>query len=268
MAQAFLRYEQDGRVATVTLDRPDERNAIGDHAACRELVDACERASADPEISCLILTGSGSAFSSGGNLKAMRDRVGIGRLDSPVATRANYRRGVQSVIRALFDLEIPTIAAVNGHAIGLGCDLACLCDIRIASQSARFASSFIDVGLVPGDGGAWILPRVVGSSKAAQMIFTGEALDAAQALACGLVSQVVPPAELLPAARELAARIAAKPAQTLRLAKRLFREGQHARLSDVLELSAAYQALAHETEDHQEALAAFFEKRKPSFRGK
>jgi enoyl-CoA hydratase/carnithine racemase len=193
--------------------------------------------------------------------------MGIGRLDSPAATRANYRRGVQRVIRALWELEVPSVAAVNGHAIGLGCDLACLCDMRIASEAARFASTFIDVGLVPGDGGAWILPRIVGSSKAAQMIFTGETLDAPQALACGLVSQVVPAAQLLPAARELAQRIAAKPAQALRLAKRLVREGQQQRLSDVLELSAAYQALAHETRDHQEALDAFVEKRKPRFQG-
>ncbi len=267
MGEHFLRYEQADRVAVVTLDRPEQRNAIGDQADCEELVAACERASADPGVSCLILTGNGPSFSAGGNLKAMRDRVGIGRLDSPAATRANYRRGVQRVIRALFDLEIPTLAAVNGHAIGLGCDLACICDIRIASEAARFASSFIDVGLVPGDGGAWILPRAVGAAKAAQMIFTGETLDAQQALACGLVSQVVPADQLLPAAREIAARIAAKPAQALRLAKRLFREGQHSRLSDVLELSAAYQALAHETQDHAEALAAFFEKRKPSFHG-
>jgi enoyl-CoA hydratase/carnithine racemase len=268
MAAAFLRYEQHGRTAIATLDRPADRNAIGDHPDCMEIVAACERAGSDPNISCLILTGNGPAFSAGGNLKNMRDRVGIGRLDSPAATRANYRRGVQRVIRALYDLELPTIAAVNGHAIGLGCDLACICDIRIASEAARFASSFIDVGLIPGDGGAWLLQRAVGSSKAAQMMFTGETLDAQQALACGLVSQVVAPDQLLPAARALAERITAKPAQALRLAKRLFREAQSQRLSDVLELSAAYQALAHETADHAEALAAFFEKRKPSFQGK
>ena len=263
----FCTYERDGRVATVTLDRPATRNAIGDHDACDALVAACERAAADPQISCLILTGNGPSFCAGGNLKAMRDRVGIGRLDSPAATRANYRRGVQRVIRALFDLEIPTIAAVNGHAIGLGCDIACICDVRIASEAARFASTFVDVGLIPGDGGAWILPRAIGSSRAAQMIFTGEVLDAEAAREAGLVSQVVPADELMPAARELAGRIASKPAQALRLAKRLLREGQHQRLSDVLELSAAYQALAHETSDHEEALEAFFEKRPPTFRG-
>ena len=268
MSQPFLRREQHGRVLTITLDRAAERNAIGELSDCDELAAAIDDAQGDADVSCVILTGEGSAFSAGGNLRAMKARRGIGGLDSPVATRANYRRGVQKVIRALWNLEVPAIAAVNGPAIGLGCDLACLCDIRIAAESAVFASSFINVGLVPGDGGAWILPRTVGLSKAAEMIFTGETLDAKAALACGLVSRVVPDARLSDESRTLAETIAAKPAQTLRLSKRLLREGQHSRLSDILELSAAYQALAHETEDHAEALGAFFEKRRPDFKGR
>ncbi|MGQ0621733.1 MAG: crotonase/enoyl-CoA hydratase family protein [Panacagrimonas sp.] len=265
---AFVKTDRDGRVLTLTLNRAGERNAIADHADCEDLVDAIEQAGLDPTLSCVILTGAGSAFSAGGNLKAMRERSGIGRLDSPVATRSNYRRGVQRVIRALWDLEIPAIAAINGHAIGLGLDLACLCDIRIAADNAKMASSFISVGLVPGDGGAWILPRMVGLSKASELIFTGDTLDAQQALDCGLVSRVVPPAELMNTARDLAQKIASRPARTLRLSKRLLREGQHSRLSDVLELSAAFQALTHETEDHVEALEAFAEKRAPVFKGR
>jgi 2-(1,2-epoxy-1,2-dihydrophenyl)acetyl-CoA isomerase len=268
MSQPFLTYEQEGRIVTITMNRPDERNAIGDHAACQEMVDAFERVNADAGVSVLILTGAGSAFSAGGNLKAMRERKGIGALDSPAATRANYRRGIQRIPRVLWDIEVPTIAAVNGHAIGVGCDLACLCDIRLAAHSAKFAASFVKMGIVPGDGGAWILPRAVGLSKAAEMIFTGDTIDAQEALASGLVSRVVPADALLGAARELAQRIAANPPQALRLAKRLLREGQHARLSDTLELSAAYQALAHETEDHKEALNAFFDKRTPVFSGR
>jgi len=185
----------------------------------------------------------------------------------PADTRSNYRRGVQRAIRAIWDCEVPAIAAVNGAAVGLGCDIAALCDIRIASESARFASTFVSLGIIPGDGGAWILPRAVGLSKASEMIFTGEMLDAAQALASGLVSRVVAPERLLPEAGELAGRIAAQPATALRLAKRLLREGQQQRLSDVLELSAAYQALAHETADHREAVDAFVEKRAPKFGG-
>lgn len=267
----FLLTERHGRVVTLTLNRPDERNAIGSHADCAELVDAVEAAAADPGVAVLILTGAGSAFSAGGNLKAMRDRSlgkdGIGPLDSPLATRNNYRRGIQRIPQALWDCELPMIAAINGHAIGAGLDLACMCDLRIAAQGAKLASSFIKMGIVPGDGGAYFLPRAVGLAKAAEMMFTGEPIGADEALTCGLVSRVVPADTLLAEARTLAERIACNPPQTLRLVKRLLREAEHARLSEVLQLSAAFQALAHDTADHQEALTAFFDKRTPQFKG-
>jgi 2-(1,2-epoxy-1,2-dihydrophenyl)acetyl-CoA isomerase len=221
----------------------------------------------DDSISCLILTGAGTAFCAGGNLKAMKERNGIGPLQGPDATRANYRRGVQSIITALWECEVPTIAAVNGPAIGLGLDIACLCDIRVSTDRATFASSFIKVGIVPGDGGAWILPRAIGLSKAAELIFTGDTYDAVAARSMGLVSQVVESDKLIPTARALADRIICNPGRTLRLAKRLLREGQQQRLADVLELSAAFQAIAHETEDHREAVNAFLEKRAPRFCG-
>ena len=159
------------------------------------------------------------------------------------------------------------IAAVNGHAIGLGCDLACLCDMRIAAESALFSCSFIKVGLVPGDGGAWSLARVVGYATAAELFFTGDRFDATRAKEIGLVARVVPDADLLPAALALAERIAANPARALRLTKRLLREAQTARMSEILELSAAYQALVHETADHKEAVAALLEKRSAIFTG-
>jgi 2-(1,2-epoxy-1,2-dihydrophenyl)acetyl-CoA isomerase len=267
MTEPFVQYEQDGRIATVTFQRPETRNAIAEHQDCLDLIEAIERANTDPSVSVLILTGAGTAFSAGGNLKNMRDRVGIGALDSPAATRANYKKGVQRIPLVMMQLEIATIAAINGHAIGLGLDLACLCDMRIAADSAKFASSFVKVGIVPGDGGAWILPRAIGYARAAEMILTGDTYTAAEALAMGIVSKVVPAAGLMAEARTLAERIAVNPPQALRLAKRLLREGQHSRLSDVLELSAAFQALAHETADHREALDAFFEKRPPGFKG-
>ncbi len=268
MAEPFVRYEQDGKVVTLTMNRAAARNAIGTHQDCDDLVDALNRAQEDAGVSCIILTGDGSAFSAGGDLKAMKARTGIGPASKPDGTRANYRRGVQRIMTSLWNCEVPMIAAINGHAIGLGLDLACICDIRIAADSARFASSFIKVGIVPGDGGAWILPRAVGLSKASEMIFTGDMMDAAEALRIGLVSSVVPAAELLGAARALAARIVVNPARVLRLAKRLVREGQQQRLSDVLELSAAFQALAHETEDHAEAVDAMLSKRDPKFTGR
>lgn len=264
----FLRYEQNGRIVTITLDRPEERNAISSHGACDELVAAVERASADAGVSCLILTGAGSAFCSGANLKKMLDRDGITRAATPAATRVNYKRGIQRIPLALWHCEVPTIAAVNGPAIGAGCDLACMCDIRIASDLAQFAESFLRLGLVPGDGGAWYLPRIVGLSKAAELTYTAATVDAHEALAIGLVSRVVAHGELMPTVLALAARIAAQPPQALRMSKRLLRESQHARLPELLELSAALQALAHESEDHTEAVRAVREKRPPVFNGR
>lgn len=263
----FVDLERRGAVAIVRLNRPATLNAVATHEDCDDLVAAITALSDDRAISAAILTGNGRAFSAGGNLRAMQERNGIGPLDQPDSTRANYRRGVQRITRAMMDCEVPMIAAVNGHAIGLGCDLACLCDIRIAGASASFSASFIKVGIVPGDGGAWSLQRVVGYARAAEMFFTGDRYSAIEAESFGLVGRVVPDDRLMPEAIALAERIAANPARALRLTKRLLREAQSQRMSDVLELSAAFQALAHETADHQEAVAAFLEKRPATFTG-
>jgi enoyl-CoA hydratase/carnithine racemase len=263
----FIQRETIGKVALLRLNRPETLNAIGTIEDCDDFVAAIEAVGADAGISCMILTGSGRGFSAGGNLKAMQDRTGIGPGSQPSETRDRYRRGVQRITRAMMELEVPAIAAVNGHAVGLGCDLACLCDMRIAAASAQFACSFIKVGLVPGDGGAWSLSRVVGHAMAAELFLTGDRFDAARAKEIGLVSRVVTDAELLPAAMALAERITANPARALRLTKRLLREAQTARMSEILELSAAYQAIVHETADHAEAVTAFLDKRPPRFTG-
>ena len=231
------------------------------------MVDAVEALRRDDSVRCVILTGAGTSFCAGGDLKGMRDRTGITQGDTAAEMRESYRRGIQRIPLALYELDIPTIAAMNGPAIGAGLDLACMCDIRIASEKAVFAESFVKVGIVPGDGGAFLLPRVVGMSKALEMSLTGEAINAAEALACGLVSRVVAPEALLPTARALAEKIAANPPQAVRLTKRLLREGQHMRLSSLLEMSAAFQALVHTTDDHREAANAFVEKRRPTFKG-
>jgi 2-(1,2-epoxy-1,2-dihydrophenyl)acetyl-CoA isomerase len=267
MMGEFLDVERRGKVAILRMNKPESMNAIGTHEDCDDIVDTLEAINNDRSISAIILTGTGKAFSAGGNLKGMQNRTGIGVLDQPDSTRANYRRGVQRVTRAFMDIEVPAIAAVNGHAIGLGCDLACLCDIRIAAQSALFACSFIKVGIVPGDGGAWSLQRVVGYSKAAELFFTGDRFDADAAKEMGLVSDVVPDDTLIDAAMAIADRIVCNPPRALRLTKRLLREAQNSRMSDILELSAAYQAIVHETEDNREAINAFVEKRPPIFTG-
>lgn len=263
----FILRETHGKVAVLTINRPESLNAIGTLEDCDDFVRAVEAAGDDRGISAMVLTGRGRAFSAGGNLKAMQERTGIGPGAQPGDTRDTYRRGVQRITRALMDTEVPAIAAVNGHAVGLGCDLACLCDVRLAAESALFSCSFIKVGLVPGDGGAWSLARAVGYANAAELFFTGDRFDAARAKEIGLVSRVVPDAELLPEALALATRIAANPARALRLTKRLLREAQTARMSEILELSAAYQALAHETADHKEAVAGFLDRREARFTG-
>ncbi|MCX7272110.1 MAG: crotonase/enoyl-CoA hydratase family protein, partial [Burkholderiales bacterium] len=235
---------------------PASRNALSTPDQWASLVDAAERIQADVSVKCVILTGAGSAFCAGGNVKDMQAKTGIAAGDA-YRISEGYRNGIQRIPLAFQRLDVPTIAAVNGPAVGAGCDLACMCDIRIASESARFAESFVKLGIIPGDGGAWLLPRVVGMSMAAELTFTGDMIDAAQALACGLVSRVVPAGELLASARALAERIAANPAPALRMSKRLFREGQHTRLDSLLEMAAAFQAMGHHTPEHTVALDAF-----------
>lgn len=260
----ILLYEQHDGVVTLTINRPELRNAISDPDMMDALIAAVERINLDRSVRVAILTGVGTAFSSGGNLKAMRERLEH-ETGGPVETRYHYRDGIQRMVHALCSVEVPLIAAVNGPAIGAGNDLACMCDIRIAADTAVFAESFVKVGIVPGDGGAWLLPRAVGLSRACEMAFTGEPIDAGTALAWGLVSQVVPAAQLMDAARDLARRIAANPGHALRMTKRLIKEGQHVRLDTLLELSAGFQSLAHQSADHREALDALLQKRRPRF---
>lgn len=260
----FLQIDREGPIAIVTMNRPETRNALSDDDVASAFVACCEAMNSDLSVRVMILTGAGPAFSSGGNLKTIRDTMGSG-LGEPSMSRYAYRDSIQRIPLALYNLEVPVIAAVNGPAYGAGNDLTCMCDIRIAGERAVFAESFVKLGLTPGDGGAWLLPRAVGRAKAAEMAFTGEAIDAQQALACGLVSRVVPADQLLPTARALADKIAANPGAVMRMTKRLLREGEHSTLESLLELSAGYQALAHKTADHREAVMAFVEKRKPRF---
>jgi enoyl-CoA hydratase/carnithine racemase len=259
----FLKTTRDGAVLTLTMSQPKTRNALTGNTAVEEFVAACAEIDADRSVRVLILTGEGPAFSSGGNVKHMQ-RYYQEQM-SPESIREEYRQGIQRLPQALYHLDVPVIAAVNGPAIGAGMDLTCMCDIRIASENATFAESFVKVGIVPGDGGAWLLPRVVGMSKASEMAFTGETLTAQEALACGLVSRVVPHEALMDTAMALARKIAANPGGVLRMTKRLLREGERATLESLLEISASFQAIAHMEPDHHEAVRAFVEKRPPKF---
>jgi len=261
-----ILYEQNGHIVTLTLNRHETRNAISEDEMVDALEAACQRVNADQSVRVVILTAAGSAFSSGGNVKDMRDKKGMFG-GTATEIRDGYRRGIQRIPLAINNLEVPIIAAVNGPAIGAGCDLTMMCDMRIASEKALFAESFVKVGLIPGDGGAWFLPRVVGLSRANEMAFTGEPVNAQTALAWGMVSSVVAPEELLSAANELANRIAVNPPGALRMTKRLIKEGQDMRLEPLLDMSASMQALAHQTKDHAEAVHAIIDKRPAVFTG-
>lgn len=261
----FLKYEQRGHVVTLTMSQPEQRNPLTGNTAVPEFLAAVDRIAADASVRAVILTGSGAAFSAGGDIRKMKEQS-FGEVDG-MRIRDDYRQGIQRLPLALFNLEVPVIAAVNGPAVGAGLDLACMCDLRIASEKARFAESFVKMGIVPGDGGAWLLPRTVGMSRAAEMLFTGEVVDAATAERWGLVSRVVSAEALRSEAAALADQIAQQPPQALRLAKTLLRQGQTTTYDTLLELSAAGQALMHHTDDHAEGVAALLEKRPAKFTG-
>jgi enoyl-CoA hydratase/carnithine racemase len=262
-----LLQSRDGHVLTITLNQPERRNPISDVAVVGALCDAFEAADQDIDVRCVILTGAGSAFCSGGDLKQMRPDSGGLRSHNPVQTRRNYKYGIQRLPLMFQALDVPVIAAINGPAIGAGCDLACMCDIRIASDTAKFAESFVKLGIIPGDGGAWLLPRIIGFSKATELSLTGETIDAAEALRIGLVSDVVASDTLMIKAQAIANKIAANPPHAVRMTKRLLREAQTADLKNILEMSAAMQSVAHATKDNDEAITAFIEKRTPDFKG-
>ena len=265
MSAVLYEPKGDG-IVVVTLNDPKTRNALGDDIIAG-IEDACRRINADLSVSCMILTGAGEGFSSGGNVKDMKDKKGLFG-GQPVDMRRAYQHGIHRIPRALYDLEVPSIAAVNGAAIGAGCDTTLMCDIRIAGRRAQFAESFLRVGLVSGDGGAWFLPRVVGLSRAYEMTLTGDVIDAEKAERWGLVSKVVDDDRLLDEALALARKITAFPPHSVRLNKRLLRDSQGVGLTQALEMASSMQALVQSTADQHEAVSAMLEKRKPRYEGR
>lgn len=241
-------------------------NPIGAPGDGDAFAGALEEINRDRSIRCVILTGSGKAFSAGGDIKAMRDKTGMFGGSVPQIADG-YRDNIHKILRALHNLRVPLIAAVNGPAIGLGCDIACLADIRIASERAKFGVTFVKLGIIPGDGGSWILPRIIGQARAAELFFTGDVIDAATALEWGLVSRVTEPEALMETAQALARKIGAQPPDALRQAKMLLRQGQQISYDTALELAANTQAMMHTTSDHAEGVAALIEKREAVFEG-
>jgi enoyl-CoA hydratase/carnithine racemase len=259
-----ILFEQRGPIALLTLNRASVHNALSGEDMFTAFETLFERLNEDLSLRVAVLTGSGKSFCAGGNIAEMRDRSGMFAGSAEEIT-LRYRQGIQRIPRAFAKLQLPIIAAINGAAIGAGNDLATMCDIRIAASNAKFAESFVKVGIVPGDGGCWLLPRTIGASMAAEMALTGDAIDAAEALRIGLVSRVVAPEALIDTALALAARIAANPPQVLRWTKQLLQQARTGTLDEALDAAGRFQGLAHHLPDHSEAIAAFFEKRPAVF---
>jgi 2-(1,2-epoxy-1,2-dihydrophenyl)acetyl-CoA isomerase len=260
-----LQRAREGGVLLVTLDRPDARNAYSE-AMVESLVRALDEADRDDAVRCVILTGAGPAFSAGGDLKRMLNHEGM-FAGGPTELRRRYIDGIQRIPRRFALAEKPVIAAINGPAIGAGLDLACMCDLRIAARGAQLGSTFVKVGLVPGDGGAYLLARTIGFSRALELMLTARLVDTDEAERIGLVHRVVEPAELLPAARALAEQLAALPPLALRLTKRAAYRSYDADLEQALELAATYQGVVQNTADHGEAVRAILERRPANFTG-
>ena len=257
----------ENRVAVLTLNRHDMRNTLTGNNLIDDIENTCRWANACTDVSVLVITGAGSAFSAGGNVKAMAEKSGMFTGDAGQVAQG-YRDGIQRIPKAIDPLEIPVIAAVNGPAIGAGADLACMCDIRIASTDASFGETFVNLGLIPGDGGAYFLQQIVGYQRAAEMTLTGRVVKANEALDIGLVLEVVDPEALMNKTLDLANRMASKPPITTRYTKRLLKLAKRSNLDDFLDQCAFFQAVCHETEDHHEAVTAFVEKRKAVFSGR
>ena len=254
-----IALEQANGVLTITLNRPDVLNAVNDLLA-KELQDALRQGARDAAVRCLILTGTGRGFCSGADL---RDRAG-----AITSYREHLQATFNPVILAMRTIEKPVLAAVNGVAAGAGCSLALAADLRVASDRASFIELFSRIGLVPDSGSTWFLPRLVGLGKTLEMTYTGDPVDASEALRIGLVNRVVPHDELIAKTMELAGRLAAGPTKAYGLTKRAITYALGATLEQALEYEAQLQDVAGATADHREGVAAFLQKRQPKYEGR
>lgn len=259
-----LIYEKTEGIAVITLNRPDVLNAVNEKMG-QELLDALRTADRDNEVRCLIITGKGRAFCAGEDIQALRGQYERGenpKLGERLLTKYN------PIIMRIRRMEKPVIAAVNGVAAGAGAGIAYSCDIRVASDTAKFLQAFIRVGLAPDSGTSYFLPRLVGFAKALELSLTGDELTSEDAKRLGIVSKVVPAGELMTSAQELAAKFAAGPTRAIGLTKRALNKSIASDIETTLEYESYLQEIAGATSDHVEAVKAFFEKRKPAFRGK
>lgn len=251
-----IKTESTAGVTRITLADSETRNAITGQDTIEALLDALDEAETDPEVTVVIIDAEGPAFSSGGNVKDMAAREGL-FAGSPVEMTEGYRETIQQLTRFLATTDLVTIAEVDGPAVGAGFDLVLGCDLRFGSRNSRFAHTFIEMGIIPGDGGAWLLPRVVGWQRATELALTARFISAAEAEKYGVLLEVVPEERLRERVTEVARDIASKPAPAVVMAKRLLRQARSMDLDGFLEFSAALQALAHTTPEHESAVTAY-----------
>lgn len=261
MDEQHILYRVEDNIGFITLNRPEAKNAFSPEMIrlWREYLD---QARTDRNVRVLIVTGNGDTFCSGGDIRDMAD----GKLKSWDMKNFLWE-GVHRIVLAMEDLDKPVIAAINGAAMGAGLDMALMCDLRLCSDRAKLAESYIMMGLVPGDGGAFFLPRLVGVAKAMELLLTGDVLTPEDALRMGLVNRVVPHDALLKEAVGLALKIAGRAPQAVRMMKRAVHQGLTSSLRGHLDYISSQLSLLSETKDHQEAARAFLEKRKPVFTG-
>ena len=261
MRQPHLLFETEGHIAKIILNRPEAKNAFSPEMITlwRE---SLERSQADQNIRVIVVTGNGDTFCSGGDIRDMAE----GKLRSWDMKRFLWE-GVHRIVLALEDIDKPVVAAINGMAMGAGLDMAIMCDLRVCSEKAKMAESYIMMGMAPGDGGAYFLPRLVGIARALELLLTGRVLGAKEAFDIGLVNRVVPHEKLLEETLSLAGEIASKPPLAARMIKRAVYQAQRSDLRSHLDYISSQLALLSETRDHQEAARAFLDKRKPHFKG-
>lgn len=253
-------------IALARLNRPEKKNALSDEMM-RELGRSLREAQDDPAVRVFVITGAGDAFCSGGDL-GRRAKEGEGTEPTPLQRKSRLQQGTHKVALAIEEFDKPLIAAVNGAAAGAGMDMALMCDLRFASRSARFSEAYIRVGLIPGNGGCYFLPRIVGPARALEMLWTGDFVGAEEALRIGLVNRVYDDDKLMDETLAFAARLAAGPPLQQGIIKKLMYQSLRSDLKTSLELVSSHMAIVQATSDYREAIQAYKEKRTPKFEGR
>jgi enoyl-CoA hydratase/carnithine racemase len=261
-----LLVEKEGYVLNLTLNNPSKANAITTKMI-DSLVTVLDYADEDDDIRCILLTGAGKFFCAGGDLDAMENKSGM-FAGEPDELRRRYRRGIQRIPKAIESLKTPIVALVNGAAIGAGCDLSMMCDLRVATEFSKFGETFSKLSLVPGDGGTFFLQRVVGYSKAMEMFLTGDIYQGDQVLSMGLANFYKDHKDSLDFTKELCKKISSNGPIAISMTKTALKSGRTSGLTEQLELLSAFQGITQRSDDHFEAVSAFKEKRSPEFTGK